>query len=49
MSELQESILRGKVMTLLYRNYDSSKVYKRGIERFMKCIKSGNTNLGDVE
>ena len=36
MSELQESIIRERVILLLDRNKDKSK---RIIERFLKCVK----------
>jgi len=49
MSELEESILRSKVLLLCSRKGNSIYVWKKVIVRFLKCVKMDKTTLGEIK
>ena len=49
MSEFQESILRSQALLLISRQGNSSYVWKKVMKRFLKCMKTNKTTLGELK
>ena len=49
MSESQESILRSQALLLISRQHNSSYVWKKVMKRFLKCMKTNKTTLGEIK
>ena len=49
MNELEESTLRSQALLLISRQHNSSYVWKKVMKRFLKCMKTNKTTLGELK